>query len=67
MNLTHDEYILHINDLIQAVEKINNIYLAIRIRLKSFNGMCLEEIKRLFIKSECYGIYTEGSFEEYLI
>ena len=29
--------------------------------------MSLEEVKRLFISSECYGIYTEGSFEEYLI
>jgi len=67
VNLTHDEYILHINELIQAVEKIDEIYLAVRIRLKSFYGMSLEEVKRLFISSECYGIYTEGSFEEYLI
>jgi len=67
VNLTHDEYILHINDLIRAVEKIEGLYLAVRIRLKSFYGMSLEEIKRLFISSKCYGIYTEGSFEEYLI
>lgn len=66
VNLTQDEYILHINDVIRAVEKIESFYLAIRIRLKSFPGMSLKEVKSLFISSDCYGIYTEGSFEEYL-
>jgi hypothetical protein len=67
VNLTYDEYIKHINDLILAVEKMDGVFLALRIRLKSFPGMNLEDVKRLLIDSKCYGIYTEGSFEEYLI
>tara|TARA_B100001939_G_scaffold339074_1_gene345413 strand:- start:1566 stop:3566 length:2001 start_codon:yes stop_codon:yes gene_type:complete len=69
VNLTHDEYISHINDLIRSVEKMDDVFLAIRIRLKSFgfNNMSLNDIKRLLIKSECYEIFVEGSFEDYLL
>jgi hypothetical protein len=67
VNLTHDEYVRHINDLIQTTEKMDNVFLAIRIRTKSFYGMALEDIKTLFIKSDCYEIYTERSFDEYLL
>ena len=67
VNLTDDEYIRHINDTIRSIEDLNNVFLAIRIRLKSFQGMSLEDVKALFVQSECYEIYTEGSFEEYLL
>jgi hypothetical protein len=67
VNLTHDEYITHINHLIKSIEKMDGVFLAIRIRLKSFRGMSLDDIKSLLIKSDCYQIYTEGSFEEYLL
>ena len=67
VNLTHDEYVRHINDLITSVESMNGVFLAIRIRLKSFRGMSLNDVKSLFIKSDCYEIYTEGSFEDYLL
>ena len=67
VNLTHDEYVMHINDLIRSIDELSNVFLAIRIRLKSFNGMSLEDVKALFVRSERYEIYTEGSFEEYLL
>lgn len=67
INLTLDEYVDHINDLIQSVDEMSEVFLAVRIRMKSFHGMSMEQIKSLFIKSECYAIYTEGSFEDYLL
>ncbi len=67
VNLTHDEYIAHINDLIKSIEKLDGVFLAIRIRFKSFIGMTLNEIKSLLVNSDCYEIYTEGSFEEHLL
>lgn len=67
IDLTNDEYIKHINDLIRSIEKMTNVFLAVRVRLKSFPGMSLESVKRLFVKSTCYEIFTEGSFEDYLL
>jgi hypothetical protein len=62
---TVDEYIRNINDVIKAVEKTPNLYLAIRFRpLKELN---LSEFKSSLISSDCYNVYSEGSFEEYLI
>ena len=46
---------------------MSNVFLAIRIRLKNFPGMSIEAVKRLLIASNCYEIYTEGSFEDYLL
>ena len=46
---------------------MEGVFLAIRIRLKSFPRMKLHDIKRLFIDSNCYELYTEGSFEDFLI
>ena len=66
IDLTHEEYIRHINDLIKVVENMENTFLALRIRLKSFNGMSLTDIKSLFKESDCYEIFTDGSFDEYL-
>ena len=66
VNMTHDEYIKHINDVIKSVEKLDNAFLAIRIRLKSFHGMSKEDIESLLYKSDCYEVYTDRSFEEYL-
>jgi len=67
VDLTHDEYLQQINNLIKSVEQMSNVFLAIRIRLKNFPGMSLEAVKRLLIASNCYEIYTEGSFEDYLL
>lgn len=67
VNLTQDEYIHHINDLISSIEKMDNVFLAIRIRLKTFQDMSLDDIKKLLKKSDCYEVFTEGSFENYLL
>ena len=67
VNLTQDEYIKHINDLIRSVDRMDNVFLAIRIRLKTFKDMTLDDIKKLFIKSNCFQIYTDGSFDDYLL
>ena len=67
IDLTHDEYIEQINDLIKVVESMDDAFLAVRIRLKSFVGMSLQDIKSLFVKSDCYQIYSEGSFDDYLL
>ena len=62
---TIDEYIRNINDIIKSVEKNKNLYLAIRFRpLKNLN---LADFKSLLIPSNCYEIYIDGSFEEYLL
>ena len=67
IDLTHDEYIEQINDLIKVVDRMDDTFLAVRIRLKSFYGLSLKDIKSLFIDSDCYKIYTEGSFDDYLL
>ena len=63
---TLDEYIKNINDLILAVSKVPSVYLAIRLRRKTFPGMSLTEIHNLFYKIDCYDIFTEGDFDNYL-
>jgi hypothetical protein len=62
---TIDEYIRNINDLIKAVEGNKNLYLAIRFR--PLKNLSLPEFKSLLDPSICYDIYTDGSFEEYLL
>jgi len=62
---TTDEYIRNINDIIQAVEANKNLYLAIRFR--SQKNLSLSKFRSLLISSNCYEIYTDGSFEEYLL
>ncbi len=69
VSLTHDEYISHINDLIKSIEKMSDVFLAIRVRLKSFGwkDMSQDDIRRLFVESDCYELYFEGTFEDYLL
>jgi hypothetical protein len=67
VNLTADEYIKTINDLIEEVDKIENLYLVLRIRLKSFPGMKLEEIKSLFVESKSYEVRVDGNFSDFLL
>ena len=61
---TVDEYIYNINSIIQALESLSGLYLAIRFR--PLEGMSIQDFKRSLQKSACYGIYTEGTFDEYL-
>ena len=56
VNLSLDEYVESINDIIKAIDEIENLYLVIRLRLKTFPGMSIDEIKSLFIKSKSYEI-----------
>ena len=62
---TIDEYINNINDIINVIEEIPEIYLVIRFRPQS--GLSLDDLSLLLKNSECYGIYTDGSFEDYLM
>ena len=66
VNLSLDEYVESINDIIKAVDEIENLYLVIRLRLKTFPGMSIDEIKSLFIKSKSYEIRHDGEFDDFL-
>lgn len=62
---TVDEYVANINDLIDAVEKVANAYLIVRFRpLPDLNE---EDFASLLRPSDCYGIYSHGSFADYLL
>jgi hypothetical protein len=62
---TVDEYIANINDLIRAVEKVEKAYLILRFRpLPDLNE---QDFARLLRRSGCYGIYSHGSFADYLM
>ena len=62
---TADEYVRNINDVITAVEKIPGVYLAVRFRPDE--TLSLKDFKMSLVVSNCYGIYDEGDFEDYLI
>ena len=62
---TIDEYICNINAVIKAVEGVSGSYLAIRFR--PHPGINLDDFKMSLRGSNCYGIYSEGSFEEHLL
>jgi hypothetical protein len=62
---TVDEYVQNIIDLIQAVEAVHGLYLAIRFR--PMQDLTLKEFQQLLPVSESYGIYPEGSFADYLL
>jgi hypothetical protein len=62
---TVDEYIANTNDLIEAVEGLESAYLIVRFRpLPDLNE---EDFARLLRHSDCYGIYSSGTFGEYLL
>ena len=62
---TQDEYISNINDVIKAVESVTGLYLAIRFRPQY--GLSIEDLQQLLVVSNCYDVYSEGSFEEHLL
>ena len=61
---TIDEYIRNINHMIESVEKVKDLYLAIRFR--PIKELSLDSFKILIKKSECYDIYVDGNFGELL-
>ncbi len=62
---TVDEYIENINALIRVVEKLENSYLVVRFRPSE--GLSVGDLKELLIDSDCYDIYTDGSFSDFLL
>jgi hypothetical protein len=62
---TVDEYIQNLNDVIKTLDKSKNFFLAIRFR--PISSLSLQEFKELLFPSSCYKVYSEGSFEEYLL
>jgi hypothetical protein len=62
---TVDEYIKNVNDLIRAVEKVKNAYLVIRFRPAP--TLSEEDFKALLEPSDCYGVYSGGIFDDYLL
>jgi len=62
---TLDEYINNINDLIKAVDGINGLFFAIRFR--SQKDFSLDDLKSLLFQSDCYDVYEDGLFEDYLV
>jgi len=61
---TVDEYIRNINDLIEAVDKLTDVYLILRFRPSA--GLSKEVFSNLVSKSENCAIYSDGAFEDYL-
>ena len=64
---TPDEYIKSVNELIGVFKNVKNAFLAIRIRPKGFIGLSESDINSLLEESDSYGVYSDGSFEDYLI
>ena len=62
---TIDEYVLNINHLIQTVEKLDNFYIIVRFR-PSWT-LTLSSFRELLVPSDCYGIYEDGAFLDYLL
>lgn len=62
---TVDEYVQNIVDVILATETVPGLYLAIRFR--PMPDLSLREFRQLLPVSESYGIYSSGSFADYLL
>ncbi len=62
---TVDEYISNTNDVIKATQKLENVYLIVRFR--PLPDLTEEDFAKLLIPSDCYGIYSQGSFTDYLL
>mgnify|MGYP004055025975 FL=1 len=56
---------LNINHLIQTVEKLDNFYIIVRFRPP--RTLTLSSFKELLVPSDCYGIYEDGAFLDYLL
>jgi hypothetical protein len=62
---TIDEYIENINAMIRAVDKLEGVHLIVRLRPS--DHLTLKDFLELLIKSDCYSVHPEGTFEDYLI
>jgi len=61
---TIDEYIRNINDLIGAVDSLNDVYLIVRFRPS--DGLNKADFSKLIKVSNNYGVYSDGAFDDYL-
>ena len=61
---TIDEYIRNINDLIDAVDSLNDVYLIVRFRPS--DGLNKADFSKLIKSSNNYGVYSDGAFDDYL-
>lgn len=61
---TLDEYIKNINDLIETVDNLNDIYLVVRFRPNA--DLSEKELLDLLVTSNNYEIRTDGRFEDFL-
>jgi len=61
---TPDEYIRNINHLITAVKEVHGIHLAIRYR--PWRGLPTDLFRDLLIENDCYEIYDDGNFNDFL-
>lgn len=61
-----EEYVSNINDTISVISGIENSYLVIKLRMKSFKGLDKDQVYGLFLESDCYDIFFDGDFYDYL-
>ena len=61
---TIDEYVDGMVSLINAVDKLNGVYLVIRFR--PIEGLSIEELKNILPESKSYSIASDGTFADYL-
>ncbi|MBT6052937.1 MAG: hypothetical protein HOG49_39550 [Candidatus Scalindua sp.] len=61
---TVDEYIGNINSLIRVVDELDGVHLLVRFRPSNY--LTLKDFLELLIKSNCYSVHPEGTFEDYL-
>jgi len=63
---TTEEYVSNINDIIEALKYVPDVYLVVKVRKKHFQGLCESDINDLFVSSDNSSIKLDGDFEEYL-
>jgi len=61
---TIDEYIRNINDLIDTVDSLNDVYLIVRFRPS--DGLNKADFSKLIKSSNSCGVYSDGAFDDYL-
>ena len=61
---TIDEYVRNINDLIDVVDSLKDVYLIVRFRPSE--GLNKADFSKLVKPSDNYGIYSDGLFDDYL-
>lgn len=61
---TIDEYIRNINDLVDAVDSLKDVYLIVRFR--PLDGLNKADFSKLIRSSNNCSVYSEGSFDDYL-